>query len=134
MMRFMCKRRGAISIFLIIVLLPMMMISAIFVDESRIQLSKSIVSSAGDITLNSALTDYDSVLKDMYGLFASSQDIDEIYDKLEEYYKHAIMTAGIDEEDADDYVGQIMSYVKSETGSDDLMKLNLTDFKIVTGW
>lgn len=130
MMRFMCKRRGAISIFLIIVLLPMMMISAIFVDESRIQLSKSIVSSAGDITLNSALTDYDSVLKDMYGLFASSQDIDEIYDKLEEYYKHAIMTAGIDEEDADDYVGQIMSYVKSETGSDDLMKLNLTDFKI----
>ena len=66
----------------------------------------------------------------MYGLFASSQDIDEIYDKLEEYYKHAIMTAGIDEEDADDYVGQIMSYVKSETGSDDLMKLNLTDFKI----
>lgn len=130
MMRFMCKRRGAISIFLIIVLLPMMMISAIFVDESRIQLAKSIVSSAGDITLNSALTDYDSVLKDMYGLFASSQDIDEIYDKLEEYYKHAIMTAGIDEEDADDYVGQIMSYVKSETGSDDLMKLNLTDFKI----
>lgn len=130
MMRFMCKRRGAISIFLIIVLLPMMMISAIFVDESRIQLAKSIVSSAGDITLNSALTDYDSVLKDMYGLFASSQDIDEIYDKLEEYYKHAIMTAGIAEEDTDDYVAQIMSYVKSETGSDDLMKLNLTDFKV----
>lgn len=130
MMRFMCKRRGAISVFLIIVLLPMMMISAIFVDESRIQLAKSMASSAGDLTMNSALTDYDSVLKDMYGLFASSQNIDEIYDKLEEYYKQAIMSAGISDDDANDYVGDIMSLIKSETGSDDLMKLNLTDFKV----
>ena len=36
MLKFMHKRRGAISIFLIVVLLPMMMVSAIFVDESRI--------------------------------------------------------------------------------------------------
>ena len=100
MLKFMYKTRGAISVFLIIVLLPMMMVSAIFVDESRIQLGNSIAVSAGDLTLNTALTNYDTVLKDMYGLFATSQDMDELYDNLENYYRKSIVSAGIAETDA----------------------------------
>lgn len=130
MMKWACKRRGAISIFLVIVLLPMMMVSTVFVDESRIQLARSMASSAGDLTLNSALTDYDTVLKEMYGLFATSQNIDDMYDKLEDYYRKSIIAAGIDDEDADDYVSQIMGYLKSQPGTDDLMNLNLTKFEI----
>ena len=78
MFKFMCRRRGAISIFLILVLVPMLIVSSIFVDMSRIRLAKAAATSAGDLTLNTALTNYDAVLKDMYGLFATSQSIDEM--------------------------------------------------------
>lgn len=130
MLKFMHKRRGAISIFLIVVLLPMMMVSAIFVDESRIQLGSSIATAAGDLTMNTALTNYDTVLKEMYGLFATSQDMDELYANLETYYRKSIVSAGIAEADADDYAAQIMEYLKSETGKDDLMNMNLKEFTV----
>lgn len=130
MLKFMHKRRGAISIFLLIVLLPMMMVSAIFVDESRIKLAESVATSAGDLTLNTALTNYDTVLKEMYGLFATSQDMEELYSNLENYYRKSIVAAGVAETDADDYVSQIMEFLKSEAGTDDLLKMNLTEFTV----
>lgn len=128
MVEFMCRRRGAISIFLVIVLVPMLMVSSVMVDMSRIRLAKAVASSAGDLTLNTALTNYDSVLKNMYGLFATSQDMDELFENLEDYYKKSIEAAGVAPAEADDYVGQIMSLLKSSTGTDDLLKLDLTEF------
>lgn len=62
------KTKGAVSIFLVIILVPMMTVSALFVDASKVSLAKSVSESAGDLTLNTALTDYDTKLKDMYGL------------------------------------------------------------------
>lgn len=130
MLKFVCRRQGAISIFLLIVMVPILVISSIFVDMSRIKLAKSVATSAGDLALNTALTDYDAVLKDMYGLFATSQNIDELLENLEDYYKKAIESAGVAPADAEDYVGQIMSMLKSSTGTDDLMNMNLTDFTV----
>ena len=77
--------KGAVSIFLVIVLVPMLTFSALFVDYGKVKLAKGVAESAGDLTLNTALTDYDTKLKDMYGLFATSQNTDELYDKLEDY-------------------------------------------------
>ena len=65
---------GSISILMVIIMLPMMTMSAIIVDSSRINMARSMVSSAGDLALNSALADYDTIVKDVYGLFAMSQD------------------------------------------------------------
>lgn len=130
MIRLMYKCRGAVSIFLIIVMVPMLVVSSIFVDTGRIQLARAVAASAGDLTLNTALTDYDSVLKDMYGLFATSQDIDDLLVNLEDYYKKAIIAAGVDEVAADDYVGQMLSFVRSSTGTDDLMRMEVSDFAV----
>lgn len=124
------KRRGAVSIFLVIVLVPMLMVSSIFVDMSRLQLARSAAASAGDLALNTALTDYDAVLKDMYGLFATSQDIDELLENLEDYYRKSIEAAGVPAPEADNYVDQIMGMLKSSTGTDDLMNMNLTEFEV----
>lgn len=124
------KNQGAISIFLIIVFVPMLILSSIFVDMSRIELANSAAASAGDLALNTALTDYDTVLKDMYGLFATSQDIDELLENLEEYYRKTIESAGVSPEDVDDIVAQAMSMVKSATGTDDLMNMALADFTV----
>ena len=124
------KNRGAISIFLVIVLVPMIVLSAIFVDMSRITLAKSVASSSGTLTLNTALTNYDAVLKDMYGLFATSQNTDELFENLETYYLSCIEAAGVAETDAEDYVGQIMDYLKSAAGNDDLLNMDLTSFEV----
>ena len=130
MYNLMYKNKGAISIFLLIVLVPMLIISSVFVDMSRINLAKSVAESSGVLTLNTALTNYDAVLKDMYGLFATSQDTDELFENLEEYYKQCIEAAGVSEPDADDYVAQIMQFIKSETGTDDMLNMNLTSFDV----
>ena len=76
------KTKGAVSIFLVIILVPMMTVSALFVDASKVSLAKSVSESAGDLTLNTALTDYDTKLKDMYGLFATAQNTDELYARI----------------------------------------------------
>lgn len=124
------KNKGAISIFLVIVLVPMLILSSIFVDMSRIRMAKAVSTSAGDLTLNTALTNYDAVLKEMYGLFATSQDTDELFENLENYYRDCIESAGIPDVEAENYVDQIMSLIKSETGTDDLLNMNLTSFEV----
>lgn len=129
-MRIFRNKRGAVSIFLIIILVPMLILSSIFVDLSRIELANAVAAATGDLTLNTALTDYDELLKDMYGLFGTSQDIDSLLENLEDYYRESIEAAGIAPADAEDYTGQIMSMFRSETGTDDLLNINVTKFSV----
>lgn len=130
MLDLMKNTKGAISIFLVIVLLPMLSVAGVFVDSGRLKLANSMAESAGDLALNTALTNYDSELKTLYGLFATSQNMDELMESLEDYYRESIVAAGVDAASADDYVGQIMSYLKSTTGMDDIMKIELTGFEV----
>lgn len=68
------RNRGSISIILLIILVPTLVFSALMIDIARQELSKAALEQATKLTLNSVLADYDTVLKDMYGLFAISQD------------------------------------------------------------
>lgn len=127
------KTKGAVSIFLVIILVPMMTVSALFVDAGKVKLAKGVVESAGDLTLNTSLTDYDTVLKDMYGLFATAQDTDELYEKLEDYYRTCIISADIEEDDADEYVNMIMEQLgtlKSGEQTSDILNMQLADFSV----
>ena len=132
-MDFFKKTKGAVSIFLVIILVPMMTVSALFVDASKISLAKSVAASAGDLTLNTALTDYDTVLKDMYGLFATAQNTDELYASLEDYYRTCIISSGVSKEDADSYVEQIMAQlglVGDNKETADILNMQLIDFDV----
>lgn len=113
-MRSKAKRyvQGSISILLVIILMPMLTMSAIVVDSSRLNLAKSMVSSAGDLTVNTALANYDTILKDVYGLFAMSQtDSEEDFQKrIREYFEKTLVGYGVtDEEHAKDYVEYLES-------------------------
>lgn len=132
-MNFWKNTRGAISIFLVIILVPMMTVSALFVDASKISLARSVATSAGDLALNTALTNYDTELKDLYGLFATAQDMDELFDKLEDYYKTCITSTGVSEAEADNYVDQIMAQLSLVAESDDtadILNMEMVDFSI----
>lgn len=67
------KEHGSVTIFLTILLVPMLIVAGVFVDVGRYQLSKAAVTSAADLTLRSYLANYDTALKEVYGLYAVSQ-------------------------------------------------------------
>lgn len=128
--KFRRKTKGAISIFLALVLMPLMSVASIFVDMSRIELAQSMAASAGDLTLNTALSNYDSELKTIYGLFATAQNMDEMMESLEDYYRQSIVAAGVDEDIAADFAGNVMDLLKEETGTDDLMNIQLSGLDV----
>ena len=104
--------RGAITILLVIILIPMMTLSAMVVDTSRLHLAKGMVSSAGDLAMNAALANYDSVLKEVYGLFAMSQTEEELRDNIYDYFETTLVSNNIvSEEDAGDYLDQLLGSV-----------------------
>ena len=70
------KQRGSICVLLTLILVPVLMFSGIIVDASRLFASKTVVSGAGDLTMNAALAQYDKKLKDTYGLTAMAKTPD----------------------------------------------------------
>lgn len=132
-MRFFEKTKGAISLFLVIILVPMLTLSGLFVDASKVNLGKAMAESAGDLTLNTALTNYDTQLKELYGLMATAQNTDDLFGKLEEYYRTCITSSGVSEEDAVTYVEQIMAQlgvVSESNDTADIMNMQLVDFSV----
>jgi hypothetical protein len=77
-----------------IILLPTMTFVGLIVDSARVDLSRALVESAGELTTNAALANYDTVLKDVYGLFAMSQSADDpdaaLQENLERYFKNTL--------------------------------------------
>jgi len=103
--------RGSITVLLVIILLPMMTFSAIVVDMSRLNMAKAMVSGAGDLTMNTALANYDTILKDVYGLFAMSQDKTEadLQKDLRDYFAKTISSYGVvGEAEAGEYVDTLI--------------------------
>ncbi len=135
--------QGSISVLLVIILLPMMTFSAIIVDISRINMAKQMMSSAGDLTMNTALANYDTILKDVYGLFAMSQAEDmnneQLGTELNKYFAKTLSSYGVvSQEDADDYVATLIGDFRNilNNGSIDtnnflqLNNINLTATKV----
>ena len=100
-------RKGAVTIFLTIVLVPTIVFAAVFTDVSRVQYSKTMAESAGDLALDSLIARYDEHLEQYYGMVASCQDIDSFYQKSMDYFAGMMRAEGI----KDANVAQIVDYV-----------------------
>lgn len=107
------KIQGSISVLLVIILLPMLTFSALIVDMSRVNMAKQMLSSAGDLTMNTALANYDTILKDVYGLFAMSQqkglDNEGLGTELNKYFAQTLSAYGVvGEADSEDYAKELI--------------------------
>lgn len=114
-MGFFCgKNRGAISVFLTLILVPVLIFSGIIVDASRLYASKTVISGAGDLTMNAALSRYDKELKDSYGLIAmaESPDSQQMKDSLEKYFKESCNAFYLEGEET----GSLHSMIQLELG------------------
>ena len=85
------------------------------VDASRLFASKTVVSGAGDLTMNAALAQYDKKLKDKYGLtaMAKSPDSSDEQQKLEQMFKEMMKTIPESDETSSSN-SQLMDYYKDE--------------------
>lgn len=134
MLQIFSKKDGAITVFLSIILVPMIIVSCLFVDASRTKLAQGLVSSAGDLVLNTALTQYDPVLNDFYGLMASSQSVDEFLSVADDYFMACITSQGVDEVTAENLNSQISGLLYGTGGEVvDLLQMSAAeggDFKV----
>lgn len=108
------SNRGAVSIFLILVLVPCIAVSCIFVDLSRVELSRASAEASADLALNTLLTNYDADLSEYYGLIGSCQDIERFYEVSAEYFLRTIQSQGLDDDEI-----LLLSGVYANATSDD---------------
>lgn len=130
------KRRiqGSITVLMVIIMLPMMTMSAIIVDASRTNMARSMVSSAGDLAMNTALANYDTIVKDVYGLFAMSQgqSDEELAKSLKDYFSKTLVSYGVvNTAEADEYVDYLMGDFKALiAGTKDKKASNFIDMSV----
>ena len=95
-----CKKRdGVISVFLTLILIPVMMFGGVIVDGTRIFGSKNIISGAGEMAMNGALAEFDRSLNDAYGLIAMSETPQELQSRLQDYFESSLNANGLTERD-----------------------------------
>lgn len=123
-MNFFSKTKGSVSIFLVIILVPVIVVCTIFIDVSRVKLAQGLAASSADLALNSVLTQYDMELSDYYGLMASCQNIDEFYDVAENYFEFCIVSQGVSTLDAQKWANSIIEAVKGDSSIHDLLQID----------
>ncbi len=127
-MEFFRKKNGAVSVFLVIILVPMLVVTSLFVDVARLHLGQAMVDSAGDLTLNTAMTEFDAKLNDYFGLLGTCKSNDELKRVSEEFYKNSLQSVGLSQSESSDLAGQVAAMFEEDTGRvSDLMKLELVN-------
>lgn len=93
------KNKGAISVFLTLILLPTFIFGGVIIDGSRILGAKNIISGAGDLAMNGALSNYHEELNKAYGLLAMASTATEIEDIMQDFFETSLNASGVSKED-----------------------------------
>lgn len=89
------KNKGAISVFLTLILLPVLMLGGLTTDAARIYMSKVVISDAGEMAMNAGLAQYDAELHDEYGLFAMEKAPEAMQSDLADFFKKSLNGEGL---------------------------------------
>ena len=111
--------RGAVSVFLVMILVPCIVVSSVFVDLGRVHMSKSMATSASDLALNSLMTNYDADLSEWYGMAASCQSIEEFYEISAQFFLRTLSSQGL----SDDEILLLSDYYANATNNDTIYDL-----------
>lgn len=90
--------RGAVTVFVTLLLIPAVLVSGTGVDISRIYAARSAARDANQLAANALMTNYDALLQDLYGLYAVIGDDDKLTGMVDLYARASLF--GEDVEDA----------------------------------
>jgi len=124
-MKFWKKTRGAISIFLVIILLPTMTMAGLFLDISRVKMAEEVVATSADLAINTVLSEYDKNLKDYFGLLASCQNTKDVIDVSKQYFVDSMVSAGVSTSAAETYADNIMDAFVGDEDIRDMLQLSV---------
>jgi hypothetical protein len=97
-MGLMQNRNGAISIFLAILVSVCLLVAQIMVDASRARGATTYIKGAMELSAQGTLTNYNQMLKEMYGLLALAEDDPEkLRDEFEYYLLRNLNVRGLEE-------------------------------------
>lgn len=128
-MNFFKKTKGAISIFLVLIMLPMFTCAGLIVDGARISAARTSLTGAGDLAMNAALSEYDAIVQDVYGLFAMSESQEELEENVSRYFSNTLNNAGILEE-SDSYTRSFINSIGSMFSTGDISFDNIVDTQV----
>lgn len=83
-----CK--GAVTVFVTLMLVPAVLISGTGVDLARLYVARSEIQDANQLAANATLASYDALLQDLYGLFGVMQTDGELAEMMEKYIRLAL--------------------------------------------
>lgn len=95
MFKFCEKNKGAISVFLVLILLPVLLLGGLTTDAARIYMSKIVISDAGEMAMNAGLAQYETALHDEYGLFAMEKAPEAMENDLADFFNKSLNGQGI---------------------------------------
>lgn len=123
--------QGSVTILLLVIMLPMLVFSFSILDICKIFLAKDMIATSTDLALKSAMTSYDDVLKDMYGILATSKDEEELTENMNNYYVATLKSCGIEVDDN----GKSLEFITNvfNTGLDKEMENNNNMLKVFPG-
>ena len=104
----------------------MMTMAGLVVDGARISTAKTNLSNASDLAMNAALSEYDKILYDVYGIFAVSEDMEALEKNVTRYFQNTLSNAGV-LEDSDSYTREFINSIFSSFSSDELEFGNIVD-------
>lgn len=128
MLKLFSKQRGAVTVFLVIILVPTITICSLFVDASRMELAKPVVQSAGNLALNTMLTEYDELLNEIYGLLGSCQDTDDLKETVKKYFIDSLKSQGIADAETEEIAGKLDQALDEDIS--DLLEIDATNVEI----
>lgn len=99
MVNFCTKHKGTIAVFLTLILVPTFIFSGVMIDGSRILASKNMISGAGDLAMNAALSNYNKKLNETYGLLAMANTAEEVESIIQDYFEISLNACGVSQED-----------------------------------
>ena len=97
MREFIRNCKGAVTVFVTLLLIPAILVTGTGVDLARLYTARSAVRDANQLAANSALASYDALLQDLYGLFAVMQSDDDLAAMLDTYIRASLFGEEITE-------------------------------------
>lgn len=82
--------KGAVTVFVTLLLIPAMLVSGSVVDLARIHTAGSIIQDSNQLAANAVLSQYNTLLHDLYGLFGFMADDSELEAMVNRYIEVSI--------------------------------------------
>jgi len=132
-MGFIRKNDGAISIFLCIIMMANIILLSILIEATRVRWAETQIEEAMESTSNSVLAGYQSMLKDLFGIFALAENNTDCLDEeVENYLNKTLMTElGVEKDELEGDAYKFLKGLFTNAGKYEKVDfLNLYDYRI----